>query len=93
MDILDKLSIIESNTVPKEGAVIETLSTSIEITHRCGCVLVEHFASEEPQNCGTSRKTDAERRYYIELCPMHGRFDKEYCIPPKGDNGKKLSPF
>ena len=42
---IDKLRIIESDAVPKEGAKIEALSTSIKITHTCGCVLVEHFAA------------------------------------------------
>ena len=42
---IDKLRIIESDAVPKEGAKIEVLSTSIKITHTCGCVLVEHFAA------------------------------------------------
>ena len=44
MDTLDKVRFIESDAVPKEGASIKSLSTSIEITHACGCVLVEHFA-------------------------------------------------
>ena len=45
---IDKLRIIESDAVPKEGAKIEALSTSIKITHTCGCVLVEHFAAGKP---------------------------------------------
>ena len=45
---IDKLRIIESDAVPKEGAKIEVLSTSIKITHTCGCVLVEHFAAGKP---------------------------------------------
>ena len=48
MDTLDKLCIIESDAVPKEGAKIENLSTSIKITHSCGCVMVEHFACGNP---------------------------------------------
>lgn len=76
MDILDKVHFIESDAVPKEGAKIKTLSTSIEITHACRCVLVEHFA------CGrTRRRSDetaehyerrqAERKYFVKLCPEH----------------------
>ena len=92
MDTSDKLRTV-SNSVPKEGAVVEAFSTSIEITHRCGCVLVEHFAGDRQQSRRTSRKTSAERRYYIELYPTHGKLDKKRCIPPEGDNDKKLSPF
>lgn len=76
MNTLDKLSVIESDAVPKEGAIIETLSTSIKITHRCGCVLVEHFAAAAPSNRDTSQESDARRRYYIELCKEH-----EQCNP------------
>lgn len=71
MNTLDKLSIIESDAVPKEGPIIETLSTSIKITHRCGCVLVEHFAHAVPKNRDTSQEADARRRHYIELCKEH----------------------
>ena len=83
MDTLDKVRFVESDAVPKEGAKIETLSTSIEITHTCGCVLVEHFA------CGrTPRKPDepdesyqrrqAERKYFVKLCPEHQvQFDEQ----------------
>ena len=63
MEMIEKLRIIESDAVPKEGAKIEAMSTSIKITHTCGCVLVEH-----------SEKYDgllAERRYFIELCNEH----------------------
>lgn len=81
MDTLDKVRFIESDAVPKEGASIKSLSTSIEITHTCGCVLVEHLA------CGqTSRMADetaeryerrqAERKYFVRLCPEHrAQFD------------------
>lgn len=76
MDILDKVRFIESDAVPKEGASIKTLCTSIEITHACGCMLVEHFA------CGrTPRMADetaeryerrqAQRKYFAQLCPEH----------------------
>ncbi len=77
MDILDKLSIIESDAVPKEGARIENLSTSLKITHACGCVLVEHFAcgtptgvrkDEEPEKY---ERLQAERKYFVELCNAH----------------------
>ena len=40
MDTLDKLRIIESDAVPKDDAKIENLTTSIKITHSCGCVMV-----------------------------------------------------
>ena len=73
---IDKLRIIESGAVPKEGAKIEALSTSIKITHTCGCVFVEHFAAGKPDK---RREDDpekydrllAERRYHIELCNQH----------------------
>ncbi len=73
---IDKLRIIESDAVPKEGATIETLSTSIKITHTCGCALVEHFAAGKPdmRREEDSEKYDrllAERRYHIELCNQH----------------------
>ena len=66
---IDKLRIIESDAVPKEGAKIEALST-------CGCVLVEHFAAGKPD---MRREEDpekydrllAERKYFIELCNEH----------------------
>lgn len=74
MDILDKVRFIESDAVPKQGASIKSLSTSIEITHACGCVLVEHFAYGR-----TSRRPDetaeryelrqAQRKYFAQLCP------------------------
>ena len=48
MDTLDKLRIIESDAVPKDDAKIENLTTSIKITHSCGCVMVEHFACGNP---------------------------------------------
>ena len=76
MDTINKLRIIESDAVPKEGAKIEVLSTSIKITHTCGCVLVEHFAAGVPD---MRREEDpekydlllAERKYFIELCNEH----------------------
>lgn len=83
MDKLDKVRFIESDAVPKEGASVKSLSTSIEIRHACGCVLVEHFA------CGrTPRMADetveryerrqAERKYYAALCPEHrAQFDEQ----------------
>lgn len=66
-----------SDVVPKENAKIEILSTSIKITHTCGCVLVEHFACGEPTGV---RKEEApkeyerllaERKYHVELCNTH----------------------
>lgn len=81
MDTLDKLGIIESDAVPKEGAIIEVLSTSIKITHRCGCVLVEHFASVAPRNRDMSEEADARRRYYIELCKEHKQCNTNLITP------------
>ena len=72
-----KLRIIESDFVPKEGAKIELLSTSMKITHACGCVLVEHFASGIPlkyrRTEGPEVKNEAyyNRKYWIELCNKH----------------------
>lgn len=66
-----------SDAVPKENAKIEILSTSIKITHTCGCVLVEHFACGDPTGV---RKEEApkeyerllaERKYHVELCNTH----------------------
>ncbi len=77
MDTLEKLRIIESDAVPKEGANIETLSTSIKTTYSCGCFFVEHFACSKP----SMKKEDqpqkiyneayARRKYFIELCAEH----------------------
>lgn len=50
MDTLDKLHFIESDAVPKEGATCEPLSTSIQITHCCGCMLTQHFAGGHAQH-------------------------------------------
>lgn len=76
MDTLDKVRFVESDAVPKEGAKIETLSTSIKITHACGCVLVEHFACghtpRRPDESDESyQRRQAERKYYVKLCPEH----------------------
>lgn len=76
MDILDKVRFIESDAVPKQGASIKSLSTSIEITHACGCVLVEHFAygrtprrpDETPERY---ERRQARRKYFAQLCPEH----------------------
>ena len=69
--------------MPKEGTDIQSLSTAIEITHACGCVLVEHFA------CGRSprmadetaenyERRQAERKYFVKLCPEHqAQFDEQ----------------
>lgn len=76
MDTLDKLRIIGSDAVPKEGVKIESLSSSIKATYACGCVLVEHFACGKP----TCRKEEdpekyerqlADRKYFVELCSIH----------------------
>lgn len=66
-----------SDAVPKENAKIEMLSTSIKVTHTCGCVLVEHFACGEPT--GVRKEEDpeeyerllVERKYHVELCNTH----------------------
>lgn len=73
----EKLSIIVSDVVPKSGAKIEVLSTSMKITHACGCVLVRHFAPGKPHTL--FREQDPEkydeiyynRKYWIELCEEH----------------------
>lgn len=62
--------------MPKQGASIKSLSTSIEITHACGCVLVEHFAygrtprrpDETPERYV---RRQAQRKYFAQLCPEH----------------------
>lgn len=73
--IQEKLRIIESDLVPKEGAKIEMLSTSVKITHVCGCVIVEHFATGKPlkhQNGPiVSNEEYFNRKYWIELCDKH----------------------
>lgn len=76
MGILDKLHVIESDAVPKEGAIIEKLSTSIKITHSCGCVLVQHLFCGKPnmnreENPSRYDHLQAEMAYYVELCPAH----------------------
>ena len=80
MDTIEKLRIIDSDAVPKEGATIEALSTSIKITHTCGCVLVEHFAAGVPdrrreENPEKYDRILAERRYHIELCNQHQNYN------------------
>jgi hypothetical protein len=73
--IQEKLRIIESDLVPKEGAKIEMLSTSVKITHVCGCVLVEHFAAGKPLEYQNGSIVFNEgcfnRKYWIELCDKH----------------------
>ena len=77
MDILEKLRIIESDAVPKVGAKIENLGTSLKITHTCGCVLVEHFACGTPTGIYKDEDPEkyerllAERKYFVELCGEH----------------------
>ena len=69
--------------MPKEGTDIQSLSTSIEITHACGCVLVEHFAcgrsprmADEPAE--NYERRQAERKYFVKLCPEHqAQFDEQ----------------
>ena len=76
MKNLEKLKIIESNIVPKKGVKIETMGTSVKITHTCGCVLVQHFAGGKPNmsrevNPELYDRIDAEKSYFIELCEEH----------------------
>ncbi len=76
MNIVQQLKVIESEAVPKEGATIETNSTSITITHTCGCILVDHFAAKIPTRSSyhSSRVYDficKSAKYYVELCPEH----------------------
>lgn len=77
MDTLEKLRFITSDTVRKEDYTLEKLSTSLKTTYPCGCMVVQHGPS-----CGvTARRPDdtdetyarrqAEREFYIELCPEH----------------------
>lgn len=95
MDTLDKVRFIESDAVPKEGAKIETLSTSIEITHACGCVLVEHFAcGQTPRRPDESdesyQRRQAERKYYVKLCPEHqAQFDDQTSKKNKTDEKER----
>lgn len=80
MDILDKVRFIGSDAVPKEGASVKSLSTSIEIRHACGCVLVEHFAyGRTPRRPDESyQRRQAERKYFVKLCPEHrAQFDEQ----------------
>lgn len=76
MDTLDKLHFIESDAVPKEGATCEPLSTSIQITHCCGCKLTQHFADgharhRDDDTPGDYERRQSERAYSVELCPEH----------------------
>ena len=76
MNNLDKLKIIESSIVSKSSVKIETLSTSVKITHTCGCVLVQHFACGKPNmrredNPEQYDRLATERSYFIELCKEH----------------------
>lgn len=87
MDTLNKLHFVESDAVPKEGAKIENLSTSIKITHACGCVLTQHFACgqtprrpDDTDECYERRQ--AERAYFVELCPEH---EKDFLQRKKTD--------
>jgi len=82
MNTLDKVRFVESDAVPKENAKIETLSTSIKITHACGCVLVEHFACghtpcRSEETLISYERRQAERQYFVELCPEHEKIFTE----------------
>jgi len=83
MDTLDKVRFIGSDAVPKEGASVKSLSTSIEIRHACGCVLVEYFAygrtPRRPDESDESyQRRQAERKYFVKLCPEHRvQFDEQ----------------
>ena len=76
MDTLDKLNIFNSDAVPKDKAIVETLSTSIKITCRCGCIMVEHFCAGEPdyrpdESAESRMKRRTNRKYFVELCNVH----------------------
>ena len=76
MNILEKVRFIESEAVPKDGAKCESLSTSIQITHACGCVLTQHFACGHTEHKGDDcpgdyNRRQAERAYFVQLCPEH----------------------
>ena len=81
MDTLDRVRFIESDAVPKEDASVKSLSTSIEITHTCGCVLAEHFAYERTSRMADEtvenyQRRQAERKYFVKLCSEHrAQFD------------------
>lgn len=77
MDTLDKVQFIQSDAVPKEDYTLEELSTSLKTTYTCGCMVVQHGPS-----CGvtalrpddtdeTYARRQAEREFFIELCPEH----------------------
>lgn len=81
--MLDKLRFIESDAVPGENAVIETLSTSVKITHRCGCILVRHFAADRPLSAVSVRpdmakELQARRENHIAFCPAHQKAFDEF---------------
>lgn len=75
-NILEKLRFVESDAVPKDGAEIEPSGTSIRITHKCGCVIMQHlFCGKVIQDTNEStenyERRQAERAYFVEMCPKH----------------------
>lgn len=81
--MLDKLSFIESDVVPKENAKVESFGTSIKITHSCGCVLVQHFAVDSPLPAhnvdpACAERLQAERDHWVEFCPEHQKAFDEF---------------
>lgn len=81
--ILEKLRFVKSDAVPKNGAKIEPSGTSVRITHKCGCLIMQHvfcglvvqYAKETPENY---KRRQAERAYFVEMCPQHLAQYNEY---------------
>lgn len=74
--ILEKLRFVESDAVLKDGTEIEPSGTSIRITHKCGCVIIQHvFCGKVVQGDNESfenyERRPAERAYFVEMCPKH----------------------
>lgn len=74
--ILEKLRFIESDAVPKDGAEIKPSGTSVRITHKCGCAIMQHlFCDRVIQSADESlenyERRQAERAYFVEMCPEH----------------------
>lgn len=75
-NIQEKLHFVESDAVPKDEAEIEPSGTSVRITHKCGCVIMQHLfcgkviqcINESPEN---HERRQTERAYFVEMCPKH----------------------
>lgn len=75
-NILNKLRFVESDAVPKDGANVEPSGTSLRITHKCGCIIMQHqFCGKVLQGANESpedyERRQAERAYFVEMCPKH----------------------